>query len=77
MNPNPYDTRDAQEHAEVAALLAALPDEHPARDAYGRGAGTIELSHLVADRVELVEGLKEAYLAGYARMLAGVGGFRP
>jgi len=74
MGPNPYDARDAEEHAAVAALLASLPDEPPAREAYGRGAGAIELAHLVADRAEL-DGLKEVYLAGYSRMLAGLGGF--
>jgi hypothetical protein len=77
MNPNPYDTRDELEHAEVAALLAQLPAGHPARDAYGRGTGTIELTHLVADRAELVEGLKAAYLSGWRRVLTRSRGFRP
>jgi hypothetical protein len=77
MSPDPYDTRDAQEHAEIAAILAQLPDAHPAREAYGRGAGTIELTHLVADRAELVEGLKAAYLAGRWRVLKRTAGFRP
>jgi hypothetical protein len=77
MSPDPYDTRDEQEHPAVAASLASLPYAHPARAAYARGAGALELSHLAADRGELVEALKEAYRAGYSRMLAGVGGFRP
>lgn len=77
MSPNPYDTRDEQERAEIAALLEQLPPAHPAREAYGRGVGTIELAHLVADRAELVEGLKEAYLAGWQRVLARSSSFRP
>lgn len=77
MTANPYDTRDEDEHAEVAALLASLPNGHPARDAYSRGVGTIELTHLVIDHQTLVDGLKEAYLAGYGRILARSGGFRP
>ena len=77
MNPNKYDTRDAQEHADVAAVLTVLSAEHLAREAYARGVGTLELTHLVADRVELVDGLKEAFLAGYSRLLDSSGGFRP
>ena len=77
MSPDQYDTRDEQEHADVAVVLTVLPAEHPARDAHARGVGTLELTHLVADRVELVDGLKQAFLAGYRRLLAGSGGFRP
>lgn len=72
-----YDTRDAQEHADVAAVLEELAADHPARDAYALGAGTIDLTHLVADIPELVERLTEAFLAGYRRMLAGTDTFRP
>ncbi len=77
MQPAILDKRDAQERAEVAALLAVLPPEHPAREACARGTDTIALTHLVADRPELVEALKQAFLAGYARLLEGSGGFRP
>ena len=77
MNPNPYDTRDEQEHADIAALLANLPAGHAARDAYGRGVGTIELAHLVADQAEMVERLKAAYLSGRWRVLTRSNGFRP
>jgi hypothetical protein len=74
-NPN---LRDSEERAAVAAALAALPPEHPARRAISDGIGTIALAHLVVDRPELVEGLKEAWLAGYNRMLRRSGGhFRP
>lgn len=76
MSPNPYDARDEQEHAEVAALLNQLPSSHPAHDAHNRGAGTIELTHLVTDRSDLVEGLKNAYLAGWQRVLTRTRGFR-
>ena len=72
-----FDARDAEEHAEVAALLAALPGDHPAALAYARGADTVALTHLVADRPELAEALKEAFLAGYRRLLSVSGGFRP
>ncbi len=77
MQPNPYDTRDPAERADVATILGVLPDEHPARVAYACGTGTLELTHLVADRPELVEELKEAWLAGYRRLLARSQGFRP
>lgn len=56
MSPNHYDTRDSQEHTDVAMILGVLPEEHPARAAYARGVGTLELTHFVADRLELVEG---------------------
>lgn len=72
-----YDTRDEQEHAEITALLASLSEDHPARVAYADGADTITMTHLVADRPELVDGLKKAYLAGYGRVLARSGGIRP
>lgn len=75
--PASYDTRDAQEHADVAAVLEELPADHPGRDAYAGSAGTLGLTHLVADRPELVERLKEAFLSGFWCMFAGAGGFRP
>ncbi|HVB48966.1 MAG TPA: hypothetical protein VNF69_11305 [Burkholderiales bacterium] len=77
MQPAIRDRRDAQESAEVAALLAVLTSGHPAREACARGADTIALTHLLADRPDLVEALKQAFLAGYARLLEGSGGFRP
>lgn len=54
MTPDLYDTRDEQEHAEVAAPLAELPASYPARDAYGGAAATIELTHLFTDRHKLL-----------------------
>jgi hypothetical protein len=73
-----YDTRDAEEHRAVATALETLPVDHAARRAYAEGADTIQLSHLVADRPDIVDELKEAYLAGYDRMLERSGSyFRP
>lgn len=75
--PGPsYDTRDVGEHADVATILGVLPRDHPARETYASGPGTIKLTHLVADRPELVERLKMALLAGYRRLVAKSAGFR-
>lgn len=72
------DLRDAAEREAVAALLSALPREHAARSAFAAGLDTIRLTHLVADRPDLVEALKDAFLAGYCRMLDRAGQhFRP
>lgn len=46
------------------------------RAAYTQGTGTIELMHLVEHRPVLVEGLREAVLAAYRRMLEGSDRFR-
>lgn len=58
------DYRDELEHAEVARILSELPAEHPARVAYSTGAreaaDSISLSHLVADRHDMVQALTEA-----------------
>ena len=70
------DIRDEQEHKDVAAILAALPEDHPARAAYAEGEDTIKLTHLVP--AELVKPLTEAFFAGSWRMLHRQGGyFRP
>lgn len=72
------DMRDADEHAAIAVALEGLPPQHAARRAYSQGADTITLTHLVADRPELVNALTEAYLAGYRRSLERWGShFRP
>jgi hypothetical protein len=70
------DLRDAEEHAAVTAALEQLPADHPARVAYLDRADTIALTHLVADRPDLVDALKEAYLASHRRLLRS-GHFRP
>jgi hypothetical protein len=71
------DLRDAEERAAITAALEQLPADHPARVAYLDHADTIALTHLVADRPELVEALKEAYLKGFSRLLRSVEHFRP
>lgn len=77
MNDDPPlpDSRDAQERAAVAAILAELPPDHPARRAHDAGVDTIRLMHLVAERPDLVERLKIARLDAFGRTLGG--GFRP
>ena len=72
-----HELRDAKEHAAVTAALEQLPADHPARVAYQDHADTITLTHLVADRPELVEALKEAYLKSFGRLLRSAGHFRP
>src|ERR671910_2753759 len=66
----PPDVRDAEEHAAVAAALRDLHADHAARRASAEGADTIKLTHLAADRREIVEALTQAYLAGWRRSLA-------
>jgi hypothetical protein len=72
-----FDTRDAEERAAITAALESLPAEHQARTAFAEGADTIALTHLVADRPDLVEALKQAYLSGYGRLLRSSGHLRP
>lgn len=72
----PPDTRDAEEHAAIAEILAELPAGHVARIAYEAGADTIRLAHLV-DRRDLAQRLTDAHVAGYNRMLRRHGHFRP
>ena len=81
-NRHPADYHDEIEHAEVARVLSALPAEHPARVAYASGAreaaDSIGLTHLVADRRDMVQALTEAKMATWRRTLAQQGGyFRP
>jgi len=76
MDPR-YDTRDAEEHAAITAALEQLLADHPARLAYLDHADTIALTHLVADRPDLVEALKQAYLSGCGRLLRSSEHFRP
>jgi len=72
------DLRDAVGREAVAALLNVLPSEHAARVAFADGANTIRLIHLVPNRPKLVEGLRDAFLVGYRRMLNQAGQrFRP
>lgn len=72
-----YDTRDAEEHAAIAAILAELPVDHPAHLAYRDHEDTRRLTHL-ADRQDLAERLTLAFLDGYNRLLRRAGRhFRP
>ena len=72
-----FDTRDAEEHAAIAAILAELPPEHPACIAYFLDhEDTIRLTHLVC-REDLVDRLTQAWLDGYNRMLRRTSHFRP
>jgi hypothetical protein len=73
----PVDVRDAEEHRAIAEALSVLSAEHPARIAYAHGMGTIALTHLVADRRDIVATLTEAYLCGNRRALQRSGHFRP
>src|SRR5689334_18361328 len=67
---HPADYRDELEHADVAAALSELPDDHPARAAYceGHNSDSISLTHLVGDRPDVVARLVQAYLAMSARI---------
>jgi hypothetical protein len=74
--------RDEIEHAEVAQILSALPERHPARVSYTAGAreasDSISLTWLVADRRDVVWALTEANLAAWGRTLTRQGKyFRP
>ena len=69
---HPADYRDEIEYAEIAAILAELPENHPARAAYYVGAreasDSLSLSHFVADRADLVQRLVAAYTSACARI---------
>lgn len=72
-----FDTRDADEHAAVAAALAELPPEHPACIAYFlNNEDTLRLTHLVGRR-DLSDRLTQTWLDGYNRVLRGTSHFRP
>jgi len=77
MRHQPHDIRDPRNTSRWRACSPGLPAEHPAREAYARGASTIELTHLVADRPEILEALMEIFRAGYRRLRARSGGLRP
>ena len=71
---HPADYRDEIEHAEVAAVLSKLPPDHPDRVAYLAGAreacDSQSLSHLLAERTDLVRRLVAAYLGHNDRIWA-------
>jgi hypothetical protein len=60
--------RDEQANREVAEILAELPADHPGRVAFEGGKDTIALTHLVADRRDLVARLMDSYWARHDRV---------
>ncbi|SRR6266852_3513283 len=60
--------RDEQANVEVADVLAELPEDHAARIAFAEGKDTITLTHLVADRKDLIARLMESYWARHDRV---------
>jgi hypothetical protein len=72
----PPDTRDEQEKADVARILAVLPPDHPAREAHKHGVDTIRLTYMVGDAA-LARALTEAFLAGWDRSWDRHQHFRP
>lgn len=75
---HPVDYRDDIEHAEVAQIVSELPEHHAARAAYLSGArqaaDSLSMTHLVTDRMDLVQRLVAAYLAHADRIWTGYGG---
>jgi len=65
---------DQQEREAVLRALSALPNDHPARIAFDRGADPIALMHLL-EGDETVENLKEIWLAAYHRLLQRQGSY--
>jgi len=55
--------RDEQANVDVAAILVDLPADHAARAACASGKDTIALTHLLADRKDLVKRLIDSYSA--------------
>jgi hypothetical protein len=60
--------RDDEQRATFKAILSELPEDHPARAAYGAGADPIQLMYLV-EREDLVEKLNQAWLDWYSTQL--------
>jgi hypothetical protein len=67
---HPADYRDDIEHAEVAAALSDLPEDHPARVAYLTRAmsDSLALTHFLPERKDLVDRLVAAYLGHNERI---------
>jgi hypothetical protein len=60
----PQRARDDGQRAAIRTILSELPEDHPARRAYRRGADAIALTYLV-DREDLAEKLNQAWLDWY------------
>lgn len=71
------DLRDEEERGDVDRILSVLPEGHPALEAHQRGADTIAITHLVADRPGLIEALIGAYFAARRRIWNRAAHFRP
>ena len=61
--------RDAQGDQEVAAILAELPEKHPARQAFIEGRPTMEIVRLVRDTPEIARKLMLSYWDCHRRAL--------
>lgn len=61
--------RDSQGDQEVAAILAELAENHPARQAFIEGRPTMEILRLVKDRQELARKLMLSYWDCHRRTL--------
>src|SRR6185369_8375379 len=65
---------DEEERQEVAEILSELPEDHPARFAWEKDdRTTVDLTHILHDRRDLVERLSAAQMAGRARAPKGHG----
>jgi len=64
--------RDEQANAEVAAILSELPEDHAVRTAFAEGKDTIALTHLLADRMDVVKRLMDTYWTRHDRIWDGV-----
>jgi hypothetical protein len=66
--------RDAQGDQEVAAILAELPEKHPAREAFVEGRPTMEIVRLVRDKPEVARKLMLSYWDCHRRSLVNGNG---
>jgi len=61
--------RDAQGDQELAEILAALDEKHPARQAFIEGQPTMKIVHLVRDQPEIARKLMLSYWDCHRRTL--------
>ena len=76
MERKPFDAHDDEERREILEILKKLPEHHRAWLAHREGADAIALTHLMDQRQDLIEGLKQAWMDGYGRLLRRSAGFR-
>lgn len=65
--------RDAQGDQELAEILAALAESHPARKAFIEGQPTMKIVRLARDRPEIARKLMLSYWDCHRRTLIGNG----